>query len=343
MTPLPILDLIAGLIFVYFLLAILNNSLFELVAAFLKLRAYYLRDWLETTFSNKVKMNTLASAIMDHPLLSGLTKNGKSTTYIDAKSFTPALLEIVFTNFHPSGTPYTIENLRKALVGTTVLPQALKDAFLLFIDKTTAAQTAAKAMNTAINELEHFEKQVSDWFDAIMERVGSKFKRNSVIFTSIFATILTVSLNVDSIEIANYLYSNPDKRTEWAAAAYDKIADSTTFVNIQNLEAASAMSAGSNKAAADSTKKTLEDFKREVDKEKALVRKTMGTLNANLPVGWSDAECNYFKESAGKKLGGWLMTIMAICLGAPFWFEVLAKIANIRSSIKPPSGADEKK
>jgi hypothetical protein len=35
---------------------------------------------------------------------------------------------------------------------------------------------------------------------------------------------------------------------------------------------------------------------------------------------------------------GWLITLLAVSLGAPFWFDVLTKVSNLRSS--GPRGAD---
>jgi hypothetical protein len=36
-----------------------------------------------------------------------------------------------------------------------------------------------------------------------------------------------------------------------------------------------------------------------------------------------------------RKLPGWLLTGMAISLGAPFWFDLLNKFMVVRSTIKP--------
>jgi hypothetical protein len=36
------------------------------------------------------------------------------------------------------------------------------------------------------------------------------------------------------------------------------------------------------------------------------------------------------------RLIGWLMTVAAISLGAPFWFDTLSRFVNIRGSGKPP-------
>jgi hypothetical protein len=34
-------------------------------------------------------------------------------------------------------------------------------------------------------------------------------------------------------------------------------------------------------------------------------------------------------------LSGWLLTILAVTLGAPFWFDTLGRLSRLRSSGKP--------
>jgi hypothetical protein len=36
-----------------------------------------------------------------------------------------------------------------------------------------------------------------------------------------------------------------------------------------------------------------------------------------------------------ERLGGWVITILAISLGAPFWFDTLSKFINVRNAGKP--------
>jgi hypothetical protein len=39
------------------------------------------------------------------------------------------------------------------------------------------------------------------------------------------------------------------------------------------------------------------------------------------------------------RLLGWMLTILAISLGAPFWFDMLNKLVNVRSAGKSPDEA----
>ncbi|HEV7645405.1 MAG TPA: hypothetical protein VGO50_15790 [Pyrinomonadaceae bacterium] len=53
-----------------------------------------------------------------------------------------------------------------------------------------------------------------------------------------------------------------------------------------------------------------------------------------LPIGWTGFNYNLGWDWIFKVIG-WLITAIAISLGAPFWFDLLKQFMNIRSSIKP--------
>jgi hypothetical protein len=73
------------------------------------------------------------------------------------------------------------------------------------------------------------------------------------------------------------------------------------------------------------------------------------TENIELPVGWSlerdDPRYFRFLESEWSlhyarwvfyKLFGLMISVLAVSLGAPFWFDTLSKFVNVRSSGTPP-------
>ncbi|TAE50092.1 MAG: hypothetical protein EAZ88_21315, partial [Oscillatoriales cyanobacterium] len=70
--------------------------------------------------------------------------------------------------------------------------------------------------------------------------------------------------------------------------------------------------------------------------------------NVALPFGWSepnrlelDAQGNVLLPALMAKLFGWMLSGVAISMGAGFWFEALNKIINIRNAgKKPPSTTD---
>jgi hypothetical protein len=40
---------------------------------------------------------------------------------------------------------------------------------------------------------------------------------------------------------------------------------------------------------------------------------------------------------------GWLLTALAVSLGAPFWFDMLNKIIVVRSTVKPKEKSPDEK
>ncbi len=72
---------------------------------------------------------------------------------------------------------------------------------------------------------------------------------------------------------------------------------------------------------------------------KEAVKELQGVQTAGIPLGWTAAPrgCEW-----ANKIIGLILTIFAISLGAPFWFDVLNKIVSIRSVGLSPEEKKEK-
>lgn len=77
-------------------------------------------------------------------------------------------------------------------------------------------------------------------------------------------------------------------------------------------------------------------------------------VDLGLPIGWDspDDAAHKWPGWAWKRDGGWwdqlywhwlgwLLTALAISLGAPFWFDLLNKFIVIRSAVKPHEKSPE--
>lgn len=65
-----------------------------------------------------------------------------------------------------------------------------------------------------------------------------------------------------------------------------------------------------------------------------------------LPLGWSGPppwEIVDWPQAFFKKTTGILLTTFALSLGAPFWFDMLNKLVNIRAAGKPEKPEERKK
>ncbi|MCW3093366.1 MAG: hypothetical protein JWP81_4435 [Ferruginibacter sp.] len=354
MSGFPILDLVIGMIFLYFLLSIICSSAVELWFSMCNTRARLLEQWLKRIFDIQAldshgipklegnKPVSVGEEIMNHCMVTALSKTGKSTSYIDAVNFVSALLDKITLAPAKPGTnavqlpPVNLDQYIAAIEQSNSISGELKRTILSFAHQAkVAAEVAIPAatnvtatISSAIkSDLDQFRERLENWYDTNANRLTGTLKRKKVLpSTFILGTIITIALNADTIEISKYLYTNKDAAKQLSTTAMN------TYREIDSANKASiAASTGDPKTVDDLNQQAVQ-IKQYIDSVQVL----------NLPIGWknkpvtdSKSFWNYFFDIA--HIGGWLATILAICMGSPFWFDLLNKIANVRGvGPKPP-------
>ena len=185
---------------------------------------------------------------------------------------------------------------------------------------------------------------MENWFNDSMDRLSGVYKRKSELAAFIIGIVIALILNVDTIKIATSLWREPTLRQAIVAQAQDYVT------------ATSSQSSG--------TSSTIESIPTLETQLQAL----------NIPFGWAitsfatgSRQCAFFPLSPNQVWGipsqdsqglpickrvsnlpvdvvGWLtmllglfMTGLAAAQGAPFWFDILRKLVNVRSTGANPS------
>jgi len=353
MSNFPVVDLVVGLIFIYFLLSVICSSAVEMLLAGFKIRSKILAEWLKTIFDKNIEITqttkdgagnelthtktiTLGQAIMDHCAITALSKKGKAPSYIDAKNFASALIEKITYNPNDKFSVATdIDSLISCIESATMLPQDIQRVLLTYAHE--AKSTYASISSKTVSELDLFRQKLETWFDSSMDRVTGALKtRWARPFTFTVAFIITVSLNADSISIAKYLYSNPEVRAKVAGEAYAATQDTAFVATVNHLKIPS------DTTAKDSA--TLKQIQEALNQQYTALRKASGTLQDAMPLGWTSSTMASTDHTAKgifflwlSKIVGLMGTMLALVMGAPFWFELLNKIANLRSAGNKPA------
>jgi hypothetical protein len=214
---------------------------------------------------------------------------------------------------------------------------------------------------------QHFKENVETWFNQAMDRVSGWYKRKTQAVQILLAVVVTVGINVDSVLIVNALSQNEALRQSIVAEAevYAQQAAKTEPVGRpappvpSPAEQTPAPAAGEAPAAGQAPAASSSSPLDSVERLQAQLAQLDLPIGWNLPGqrGFDPANHNYRGWPGWKMYGswsdwlmlwvqtvrfhllGWLLTALAISLGAPFWFDMLNKLINIRSSGRAPEEA----
>ncbi len=336
-----ILEVTIGLIFIFLILALMCSAIHEMIATFFTWRSKTLKDGIKTMLSDP-DFNGLAKDIFNHPLVKALAKENNDPSYISARTFTVALLDVIKAK--NQGATQTA--LQEAEAAVAKLPQGdLKNLMAALIDD-------------AQGNLDKVRENIEYWFDETMDRVSGWYKRKAKRWTMGVAVLLTIAFSVDTIEVTKSLWLNPILRQVVSQNATKFYLAEKTYLEKKPLQKKSEETKkAEERRQAERTRqaKPGEKARSEEITPAAIIRGLRDQLNKQrLPIGlpqllerWNRAQINsdetqdFFDTQRGifiQTLIGWLLTALAVSVGAPFWFDMLGKFINLRGAgVKPTS------
>src|ERR1700728_2715065 len=309
-----VLDISIGAIFLFLLLSVFATVVNELVFSFLNMRgrellqgvAILLDDTAKTGLVNKIYNNGQVFGLFEGTF--DPTKKGKLPSYIPSKNFALALLESVAdgpfseTLASPPGADVPAGIAQQGLVLTEAFKNNAKDlAAVPATEKVGKPLLAMIAM--AGNDATRLQKSVEDWYNSGMDRASGRYKYKTQCMLFCIGLLIAVAMNADTIHIVKQLSQ-----------------DSTLRASIV--------------AAAESAKEPQIDLSQTTQQRIEAAKDSLADVsNVGVPLGWHRGDWN--TKQAPNLVLGWLLTAIAISLGAPFWFDILNKIMVVRSTVKP--------
>ncbi|MEO8596834.1 MAG: hypothetical protein ABI759_26175 [Candidatus Solibacter sp.] len=315
---LPVLDVAIGISFVFLLLALICTTVNEMIAGVFKTRANFLDKGITRLLGGSDELKKL---LYKHPLIQSLASSDSAIcpSYIPANKFVTAMMDIV------SGKGNSSADMAALREGIKTLPsEHLQITLNALLDR-------------AGNNAEAAHLLLEQWFNEGMDRVSGWYKKNSQINAIILAVIVTVVMNADTIRMAALLWTTPTLRAAVVEQAKVRAEKARPEDNLPLVEYPDPTNPTESKPVS-------------VPNDQALTPAEKAQL-AQL-TGWDSdwkALDDYKKDpNTGKSFGGviwdhllgWIITAIAVSMGAPFWFDTLNRFMNIRNAGRAP---DEKR
>lgn len=305
-----ILETMIGIIFVFTLVSLVSSVVVEWISGIFAVRGKNLKRGMESMLGNDV-----AKEVREHPLIKALKRESwvdvfpwmksirHKPSYVPAETFTQTLL----AKIQGSGSPASDLAGLKALVKNWAGGGKAREAVQALVDEATT--------------LEQAKKNLREWYDSTMDRATGWYKRWTQLTLFLVGFAIAFWMGIDSLAITKALWTNPDLRVAVADAAADYVEQNASEFSTASGED------GGNASGREGTV--------EAERVVAGLRQlTVDLQEQRLPLfPWGGSV-------PLDHLLGFLLTAVAVSLGAQFWFDLLAKLVKLRAAGPSP---DEKK
>jgi hypothetical protein len=206
-------------------------------------------------------------------------------------------------------------------------------------------------------EFSKFRRELEDWFDREMARVSGWYSRWTQWIMVAVGILLAVVLNISLVTIGKTLWTDPTLRSAVVAEA-ERAAEPSTPAPSGSAETSTAVAPVTPSTATTPTSEVATATTNSGDvapstgdasgtseqPDSPTVTQAVSDLDElGLPIGWSSTAWPGWDPFLLLHLIGMLMVGVAASFGAPFWFDLLNRVVNLRAAGKPPPTAAEQR
>jgi hypothetical protein len=370
------LDVVIGLVFIFLLYSLLASIVQEIIATQLAFRSkvlekailrmledgkittkYPLFDrikgfWQMIFRVNRLKDKKFAANFYGHPLIKYLAEDNwySKPGYLSSANFSKIIVDLL-NGINTTGSPADMRTIQHSVNAATLklIPVTTNSAN----PAEHALQEQAENPTTqcdinpntklflqslvaeAQGDLNKFKALLEDWFDETMQRASGWYKRYVQAILFCIGLTIAISFNVDTIRIAQKLTKDPKLREQMVQQAGIWLEK-----NQQMNEQLQQMK--SNGLESTAGYRNLDSiYKVQVKRTDTLFHSAKTLVNTDITKVNNILGLGYPKGTPVGFTGfiGWLITALAISLGAPFWFDLLSKLMRVRGALK---NTDEK-
>lgn len=370
-----ILDIVIGLIFIYLLYSLLASIIQEIIASQFSFRAKILERAVfrmledENKFASKFRSiwylfkktgnggakNSITYEYYKHPLILFLGESDSrgKPAYINKETFSKVIVDLL------RGKDVTPGDDVKSLIQKSLNDKTTNWGNAAISDQTLSYLQSIWA--DANGEVPKFKHHLEGWFEETMDRASTWYKKHIQFILFFIGLAISISFNVDTLKIIERLEKDPKLRElvvqqanafQEAHPDLDKKliireAENNTFLTNHSNHKILANDSLLNKKLADSLELVnymeLKQQRDELfDQATSLVKTDINNVHHSLGLGWENFDSSSF-QSIFYSLIGWVVTALALSLGAPFWFDLLNKLMKLRGSVATPTSDDKEK
>ncbi len=328
-----LLDVAIGLVFIFFIFSLFVSGIVELINSIFGQRARLLRIAFD-----KLLNTELSAAFFAHKLTDVKRQkfwgSTKPINYLSADSFSTVLIDLMVKAAQK--TDPTLATPTSTTQTLTAIRQGLQHASLRDV-KELIEPILAKSDNFKV-----FKAELHNWYNGYMEQVSGWYKRFAQGMIWVVSVVVTLAFNVDTIHLTNRLFNDSGLREQLVTQAVkatqkgnSPILTDAAFMSYLRDTHSPVIDTAGHVNGVLSASDTLVV-------QSAYVQFAQSRIeDLQLPVSWKQIRGGLDLQPGQTGVSaflGWILTAAALSFGAPFWFELLLKLVNIRNTARRPPG-----
>jgi len=371
------LDVIIGLVFIYLLYSLLATVVAEIIATNLGIRARNLKEAIDRMLNDEKEEPGFLSRLKDsfmilknpdnerikqfyeHPEIKYLGSSGifKNPSSFKAISFSKTIVFILSNG---------AENKEQI---TNTLNSLLSKANAKNVFDTETAKYVDSLWKESYGDIVKFKLQLEQWFDRTMEQATEWYKRKIQFILLLIGFSLAWFFNIDTLVIADKLSNDKEARAQMVSLAIAYVQNHKN----DTVPSPGAIGNGTSNGSVDSLLRVKKQLEADIAKTHTILgaggwpptkvivtedpKTKVKSYKPNIdPSALSTADkltnkgsiefspCEkwaYFLTLLYNHFFGFLITAIAISLGAPFWFDLLNKLMRLRASTKEDTNSPD--
>ncbi len=313
-----ILDVAISLVFVFLLFSLLCSAIKELIAGIFNLRGKMLAKGINSLLSGlsshynlplplpkaDIGSEEFAAALGAVSGAQPVAKRVMESTVVTSQTSKGVFGGIRMPSYL-SDADFSAALLH-TLFGTQAIGATSLTSVKTFFESSTLSDATKAPLLAFLSQIDRgkdtLQENIAKWYNDGMDRVSGWYKRQAQWILLGISLVVVLVFGLDSIDLMKRIYHDEPLRNAIVASSAKSVpGDSVAYEQYQAVSS------------------RIDELK--------------------LPIGWPvpvDLASSSFWNVVLEKLPGLLITALALSFGAPFWFDVLNKIMNLRLSGNKP-------
>lgn len=320
-----LLEAIVATIVIFLALSLIASELLEQLQSLTRARAFNLEKTIENLLGQAFKEKVYKDLKQELGVKLYKSNSDKSSnllcrslgpSYIEASDFSRIVISLLKDDGqNPDiSSSELFEKIKKGDLlksdDQTPTEKNFEDARRIFKSIATMAEFSPSSDN-ANDKMQKFRAELEKTFNSAQERTTGHYKRWSKLYLFILGLFIAAIANADALYIVTEFAKKPAITAPLIEAATDESLQSEELQPLFSERLTEAL---------------------QVDDLPLFWR----AVEDNTP--WWDLQARLHDKQKDNLIGlgiGWIISAVAIMMGAPFWFDLLKNVVNVRSTLRP--------